>query len=176
MTETKVIAVLFMVLGLVSQACAASQAKARPEQACAAEILKAKIEGGRRDHQMIKDAASGKSWRVAGDPRHPEWPARLVEVVGGGSCGDQPADPLRTGERRGMSKNSRAIAVRAGDWLRVSQDTRVVHAEFDAIALGGGMSGDSIKVRLRFGGKVMRVKVSAPGRALLIGNISEVHR
>jgi hypothetical protein len=42
--------------------------------------------------------------------------------------------------------------------------------------LGGGMSGDSIKVRLRFGGKVMRVKVSAPGRALLIGNISEVHR
>jgi hypothetical protein len=173
---TKVVCVVFVALGVFPPVFAESAAETRTERACSVQILNARSNGGVRDGQATEDPASGIRWRVAKDPSHPEWPARLVKVSDRASCGHWSAGPLTTQERRVTVGAAQRPIVRPGDSIVVSQDTRAVNAEFDATALSNGWPGDSIKVRLRFGGKVMRVKVTAPGRALLIGDESESNR
>jgi hypothetical protein len=175
MSGTQMFGMMFVILGVLPRAFALD-VKVRPERRYYAPTLVSNVNAGSLRCQIIRDPASGIGWRVATDPRHPEWPSRLVEISGGDSCGDRLADPLRAGMKLGMANTVQSPTVRAGDWLRVSQDTRVVHAEFNAMALSTGWPGDSIKVRLRFGGKVMRVKLTTPGQALLIEDGSELNR
>ena len=176
MSGTKMIGVMIAVLGLMPRACASLDVKDRPEQRCFAPTLTSKVDAGSRERKIIRDPASGMSWRVATDPLHPEWPAKLLEISNEDSCGVRSAGLLREDRESGMAKAAQSPTVRAGDWLRVLQDTRVVHAEFNAMALSKGWPGDSIKVRLRLGGKVMRVKLTAQGQALLMGDDREANR
>ena len=56
--------------------------------------------------------------------------------------------------------------VHRGEALVMSEDTLTLHAEFEATALSDGARGESIMVRLRLGGKIVRANVSAPGRVV----------
>jgi hypothetical protein len=52
-----------------------------------------------------------------------------------------------------------------GDRLIVEEDTPVASARLEALALGPASPGVEFMVRLRIGGKVMRVVALGPGRA-----------
>lgn len=175
MSGTKMIGVMFVVLGLLPRACALD-VKAQLERRCSAPAMTSNVDARSREHQIIRDPASGMSWRVATDPRHPERPAKMVEISNEDYCGDRLIGGLRAGREPRVADTVQSPIVRAGDWLQVLQDTRVVHAEFNAMALSKGWPGDSIKVRLRFAGKVMRVRLTASGQALLIGDEREANQ
>jgi hypothetical protein len=64
------------------------------------------------------------------------------------------------------TESSRPV-IRAGDRLIVEQDTAVIEARLEAIALGAAAVGSSLNVRLRIGGKLLRVVAQAPGRAVI---------
>lgn len=60
-----------------------------------------------------------------------------------------------------------APILRAGDLLVVEEDTPVVEARLAATALGPAARGATLEARLSIGGKVVRVRAIAPGRATL---------
>jgi hypothetical protein len=169
MGAANVMAVLLVIAGVAPQARPYTNAQARPE-------AKAMVDGGIKGQPLIEDAASGRRWCVARDARHPEWPARLVEISKAAACPRQSSGNLGTREGSGWGRTGQAATVQKGDLLLVSQDNKVVHAEIDAIALSSGRVGDLINVRLRFGGKVMRVRITSTVRAILIGDTREVRR
>jgi flagella basal body P-ring formation protein FlgA len=55
--------------------------------------------------------------------------------------------------------------IRAGDRLVVEENTAVIEARLEAVALGPAALGSSFDVRLKLGGKVARAVALAPGRA-----------
>jgi hypothetical protein len=57
--------------------------------------------------------------------------------------------------------------IRAGDRIVVEEHTDVVDAVLEAVALGPAVEQGPLDVRLRIGGRVVRVVALAPGRARL---------
>jgi hypothetical protein len=89
---------------------------------------------------------------------HPGGPGRLVPL-GAGRHADL---PLHT------AKLAMAVPViRAGDRIVVEEHTDVVDAVLEAVALGPAVEQGPLDVRLRIGGRVVRVVALAPGRARL---------
>jgi flagella basal body P-ring formation protein FlgA len=67
------------------------------------------------------------------------------------------------------SRNGAALVavIRAGDRLIVEENTAVVEARLEAVALGAAAPGSTFNVRLRIGGRVLRAVALGPGRAAL---------
>lgn len=72
-------------------------------------------------------------------------------------------DPIRT-----ASVIARPPVILAGDRIVVEESSGVVEARLAAIALGPAKGGESFKVRLAIGGKVLRATALGPGRAALV--------
>lgn len=109
----------------------------------------------------IDDPHSGARWLLMRDRNHPAGPGRLVLVTaasgqvrpsGGGLSGSTDLIPPRP-------------IIRAGDPLVVEENTAVIEARLEAVALGPAMLGATFDVRLKIGGKVARAVALAPGRA-----------
>ena len=66
--------------------------------------------------------------------------------------------------------------IHAGDYLIVSEHTRVFDADLEATALKTAAIGDSLTVRLKFGGRTLSVVATAPGRASLFEEGSAARR
>jgi hypothetical protein len=118
--------------------------------------------------KVIDDPSTGTRWLVTRDPAHPGGPGRLL------SAADvQGAWRLVTAaEASGSSRSSLAPArtlpvIRIGDRLLVEEHTAVADATLEAIALSQALPGAPLDVRLKLGGKVLRVYAAGPGRALL---------
>jgi hypothetical protein len=56
--------------------------------------------------------------------------------------------------------------IHTADRLIVQEDTALVVARLEAVALGPALSGSSLKVRLLIGGSVVRAVALGPGRAV----------
>jgi predicted secreted protein len=56
--------------------------------------------------------------------------------------------------------------IHTGDLLVVEENTAVVEARLEAVALGPAWAGSSFDVRLKIGGKVVRAIALASGRAV----------
>lgn len=114
----------------------------------------------------ILDPCLGSRWQLVTDPAHPEWPGRLVLVEPPVSLPSAPAAPSPTSPPA-------PFAIRAGDRLTVDQQTSVLHARLQAIALESARAGQTTRVRLAAGthsargwdGTVIAVVVTAPGQA-----------
>ena len=115
----------------------------------------------------IDDAAMRQHWRPERSAVHPDWPAKLVMISG--SC-----DERQGPEAQGRMAKHLSIVVRQGDVLAVSEENAALLAELQAVALSSGGRGGVIRVRLRFAGKVLRARIVAPGKAVLIGDMREV--
>ena len=64
-------------------------------------------------------------------------------------------------------------AIHAGDALTVEEHTALVDARLEAIALGPAVEGAYFRVRLKIGGRVVRVEAVSAGHAVF-GPESEV--
>jgi hypothetical protein len=119
----------------------------------------------------IHDPSSGDCWLLFRDPRDSGGPGKLVRET------DSAVTPKRGQSNPTISKagstvnlGSGAVATRipvihAGDRLIVEENTPVVEARLEAVALNPAKIGSVFNVRLAVGGKVVRARALGPGRA-----------
>jgi hypothetical protein len=119
----------------------------------------------------IDDPHTGARWLLLHDPSHPGGPGRLALTSDVQNVG-----PVRVKDREGFP-NATVIAVpprpviRGGDRLIVEENTAVVEARLEAMALGPAARGSSLQARLQIGGRVVRVVALGPGRAALASEL-----
>jgi hypothetical protein len=107
----------------------------------------------------IDDPSSGARWLLVREMEHPGGPGRLVEVFPAQSSG------RRIEAAASVAQPVPRPAIRAGDRLIVEENTAVVEARLEAVALGPAAVGSELGVRLKIGGKVLRAVALGPGRA-----------
>src|SRR5215469_3362040 len=95
------------------------------------------------------DASNGVHWVLARDAAHPGGPGRLV------------ADSSPHVQRQ--------VVIRAGDRVLVEEHTDRVELRLEAIALSPAATGETFAVRLRIGGKPVRVRARSAGHVELFG-------
>jgi hypothetical protein len=145
-------------------ACAPSLRAALPDSASTPDAAPPAVAAAQPRGEILRaiiDPSTGSRWLLVRNPTDPAAPARLVladaaqtssGLAPAQSPAHQPAQPL---------------AIHAGDALIVEQHSAVVDAHFEAVALESAPAGADFAVRLKFGGKVVRVTVLAPGHAVL---------
>jgi hypothetical protein len=107
----------------------------------------------------LDDPNTGERWLLLRDSGNPGGPGRWVlSSRGTGSAGV--CNP-------GIAPGALLPVIRPGDRLIVEQDSALIHARLEAVALGSAMPGAPVNVRLRIGGRVFRAVALGPGRATL---------
>jgi len=106
----------------------------------------------------IDDPWTGARWQLRRDEEHPAGPHRLLLVELGHA-------PVAGGAAAAPAKPRPVI--HPGDPLTVEEHTAVVDASLEAVALGQATAGMWFEVRLKIGGRVLRVLALGPGRAIL---------
>ncbi|MGB7266799.1 MAG: hypothetical protein WBC92_14885 [Terracidiphilus sp.] len=110
----------------------------------------------------IDDPNLGDCWLLLRDPSHSGGPGRLVlapmhaGVQGEGAKGRVPLKETR----------KKLPVIRAGDALIAEESTAVAEARLEAVALSEAAVGGELRVRLKIGGKVVRVVAAGPGRVV----------
>jgi len=117
----------------------------------------------------IDDPRNGTRWLLMRNLRYPGGPGRLVPA-------SEPriADSENALQKVAQQQPVRAgmqLVVRAGDRLVVEENTALVDARLEGVALGPAAIGSSLNVRLAVGGNVVRALALAPGRAALAPGI-----
>jgi len=103
----------------------------------------------------IDDPPTGRRWVLERDPSRPGGPGRLVPVdqrLGGAPRKTVAAEPV----------------IRPGDHIIVEQNTRILDARLEAVALNPAAAGSPLQVRLVIGGRVVHALALGPGRAQLV--------
>jgi len=125
---------------------------------------------------LIEDLSTCRHWSLERVAHHPDWPARLVEVSDEALCLYRTDAPQGKPTRQNTLMNHRRVIVREGDVLAISEETTALRANLEGVALSSGPEGGVIRVRLRFAGKVMSARITAPGMANLIRSGNEVRQ
>jgi hypothetical protein len=110
----------------------------------------------------IDDPGLGRRWLLYRDPRHPQGPGRLVAVGAPTLHRSNAVSSISSG----AADASRPV-IRAGDRVILEENTPIVEARLEAIALVPAFRGSPLKVRLILGGKVLAAVAIAPGRVEL---------
>ena len=109
--------------------------------------------------RVIVDPATGDRWLLRRDAAHPGGPGRWARVMRG---------PARGGTPGGAAPATAAAGkpvIHAGDRLIVEENTPVVEAHLEAVAMTSAAAGGAVQVRLAIGGAVLSATVRAPGLA-----------
>jgi len=91
----------------------------------------------------VTDSCLGLRWRLVVDPAHPAWPGRMVLL-----------DRMDIVERKVASADRVRVSeptinvIRAGDRVVVIQDSGIVRARLQAIAIESAATGQTLRVRL----------------------------
>lgn len=104
----------------------------------------------------IKDPHTGAHWLILPNTAAPAGPGRMVPAPEGSRSAPIP----------GREKISPIM--QPGDRVVIEEHTLVAEAYLEGVALGPAVAGSKFDVRLKCGGKVVRVVAIAPGRAALI--------
>ncbi len=117
----------------------------------------------------IDDPNNGDRWLLFRENENPGGPGRLVRVETGYAGryfvarAAQPANPVLAPGQEGPPP-----VIRAGETLIVEENTPVVEAHLEAVALGPATVGSRLQVRLKIGGKVLPAVALGPGRAAFL--------
>jgi hypothetical protein len=157
-------AIPFFLLALAATACAQSR-----ELAAHAVIL-SRADAGSTDStragvvREIDDPHLGMRWLLLRSLDHPGGPGRLVvaSVSGSASPIQQSAGPITE-----VGAGPLPPVIRAGERLIVEENSPLVEARLEAVALGSAAVGSTLEIRLRIGGVVMGATALGPGRAVL---------
>ncbi len=113
--------------------------------------------------RVFDDPATGQRWRLELDPERPGGPGKLVVATG----------PMEIGTKGGQTRKRKTLTlslppvIREGEHLLVTQESAVIDARLDAVALQSAPLGATFKVRLKFSGKVAMAVALGHGRARL---------
>jgi hypothetical protein len=116
--------------------------------------------------RVITDPHLGLRWLLSEDPSRPGGPGLLIPIAAG-----QIDAPLSAGVLRSpVTANQRLPlpslpVIRTGDRLIVEENTALVEARLEAVALSPAQTGSAFNVRLVAGGKIVRAVALGPGRA-----------
>jgi hypothetical protein len=130
----------------------------------------------------IDDPHTGARWLLVRDSIHPGGPGRMIlafapqgqalNILGNGIGNAARSDAriaAQSGHEQMLAGSGPAQPViRAGDRLIVEENTAVVEARLEAVALNPAAIGSGLNVRLAIGGKVVRAVAVAPGRAAFV--------
>jgi hypothetical protein len=127
-----------------------------PAAQCATRIVSQgvapELRGQILREQVLRESADpclGFRWRLVADPAHPGWPARMVMVDDGRhSDAYRVAAAVIPSMVPGSAGNSSSAIIYAGDPVTVDQDTGVLRARFQAVALEAAGVGQPLRVRL----------------------------
>jgi hypothetical protein len=110
----------------------------------------------------IDDPHNGDRWLLMRDESHPAGPGllKLVSAVVAGRI-----DPSRARQTTPAAETPPPV-IRAGDRVVVEENTAVVEAHLEAVAMSPAWAGSAFNVRLSIGGRVLRAVASGPGRAV----------
>ena len=114
-------------------------------------------------YREIDDPHTGIHWLLLRENGHPGGPGRLVPVWRDSAPGRTAANP---------ASQMRPV-IRTGDRLQVEENSAVVEAHLEGIALGTAAVGGAVSVRLLLGGRILAAVALGPGR-VVVG--SEVRR
>ncbi len=127
----------------------------------------------------IDDPAIGDRWLLVKDAGHPGGPGRLVKVSGMGDAleADATAKPVKEVRRKQSATVAmpgataivppKKVIVHGGQRIVVEQNSPVLTARFEAVALEPAVKGQRIEARLGFNKRRVWVIVLGPGRAEL---------
>jgi hypothetical protein len=109
----------------------------------------------------IDDPFTGNLWLLVRDPDRPAGPGRLVLA----------GQRTRTQQREEIGPTPLVPAtaspvIHAGDALVVEEHSSVADTRLEAVALGSAVKGACLRVRLKIGGKVVKVEAVSPGHAV----------
>jgi len=107
----------------------------------------------------IDDPSNGNHWLLVRNADHPAGPGLLLLVSAGRIL------PVQAGPR--LSVEPILPVIRTGDRVVVEENTPLVEARLEAVAMSPGTTGSTLNLRLNIGGKVIRAVVTGPGRAIL---------
>jgi hypothetical protein len=119
----------------------------------------------------IDDPNTGRRWLLYRGVSHQGGPGRLVEADLGPEGAEQQnaGRPAFAGAARTAESSERPV-IRSGDRVILEENTPVVEARLEAVALGPALPGSRLQVRLRIGGIVVSAVAIAPGRVALLPN------
>jgi hypothetical protein len=107
----------------------------------------------------IDDPHTGYRWLLMNDDSHPAGP-RLLRMV----------SAVRVELKKpGPEAEAPLAVIQAGDRVIVEENTPVVEARLEAIALSKANAGSEFNARLVLGGRVVRAVAVSPGRAMFQG-------
>jgi hypothetical protein len=113
----------------------------------------------------IDDPATGDRWLLERDAQHPGGPGRM-NLIAQGKMSPAPIKSSVESVRRELETGATPPLIRAGDHLIVEEHTRLLDAVLEAIALSPARAGESFRVRLSIGGRVMNAVLVSPGHAM----------
>jgi hypothetical protein len=122
----------------------------------------------------IDDPHTGARWLLMRNSGHPGGPGRMVLAFAPrGQALSTVGGETRIGAQSDLEPLLAASApaqpvIRAGDRLTVEENTAVVEARLEAVALNPAAIGSPFNVRLAIGGRVVRVVAVSAGRATLL--------
>jgi hypothetical protein len=122
--------------------------------------------GGGQVVRVIDDPSTGSRWLLAKDAAFPGGPGRMLLAFAGES---------RIGTAAATRSTRPPLAIRTGDRLLVEESSAVAEVRLEAVAMGSAPAGALLDVRLKIGGRVLRVRALGAGRAEFLAP-SEVER
>jgi hypothetical protein len=106
----------------------------------------------------IDDPENGDRWLLVEDASHPGGPGLLLR------SGEVVVEPklAAPGEAAALP------IIHTGERIVVEEHTAIVDARLEAVAMNPAWADSLLNVRLVVGGRVMRARAAAPGRAVLV--------
>jgi len=106
----------------------------------------------------IDDPSNGDRWLLVHNANHPAGPGLLLLVSG---------DRIQP-RQAGPAAQPALPIIRPGDRVIVEENTPIVAARLEAVAMGPALAGAAFNARLTIGGRVIRAIAIAPGRAAFL--------
>jgi len=113
----------------------------------------------------IVDPHTGKQWLLMRETGNPGGPGRMV--LAADASGSDSASSTGAWSATEFGVSALHPVIHAGDRLIVEERTRLVEAHLEGVAMGPAAAGSALNVRLKIGGKVVRVVAIGPARAAM---------
>jgi hypothetical protein len=113
--------------------------------------------------RVIQDPHTSMCWLLKRDPARPGGPGRMILLGRQESSESNSASIAKANAK--TSANMLTPVIRSGDRVVLEENSAIVEARLEAVALGSANMDAELNVRLALGGKILKAKAIGPGRA-----------